>query len=99
MQLSINLTEEQIERVFTHHGFAVIEREEVIERPIHGSMTWEVVERLKYVQNPMTLKLTPIRAAFNTLIERYIQSVLFGFTKSDIIDCLTEKKGVTNEFV
>lgn len=78
----------QIERVFTHHGFAVFEKDVTIERPMHGSEGFEAVERRKFVQNPMSLELVPLTVAFNKLMGRYVQSVLFGFSKMEIIESL-----------
>jgi hypothetical protein len=88
MNLSQYFTKEQIERVFTYHGFNVVEKEVTMECHIHGSVFDTITNTVKYVENPMSNTITPLEDAFNKLMERYLQNVLFGFTKADIIQCL-----------
>ncbi len=92
MELSLNLTETQIERIFTHHGFEVIEKDETVERPLHGSDYYDEPVTQKYVLNPMSMQLIPLKKAFDNLVTSYIQSVLFGFTKAEIIQSLNVDK-------
>lgn len=88
MNYSNHFNSQQIERVFTRHGFSVIEKDVTMEYHIHGSVFDTRTTLVKYVENPMDKTITPLEDAFNKLVERHLQNVLFGFTKADIIQCL-----------
>jgi hypothetical protein len=88
MDLQLNFTDEQIKRVFSHHGFKVIEKDVPFQKHIHGSDYEETLIPGYYVENPMTNELIPMEEAFNSLMNRYVQSILFGFSKADIIQSL-----------
>jgi hypothetical protein len=88
MQININISHEQIEKLFTAKGFEIVDIQGDSHEPIHGSRfeLIPVVERC--VKDPHSGNLIPLTKVAEKLVNSCVYGMLYGMSKFELIQSL-----------